>query len=92
MAVLSLEQANRFTSLDFQAVHTDFLGEIYPTLTEGRFTGSVQVTPAGLDVVIDYEARFSKSSHHAAIILSTDAERARRFIVGLHYGIRVSKA
>ncbi|XP_070045493.1 uncharacterized protein [Nicotiana tomentosiformis] len=42
--------------------------------------------------VIDYEVRFTYLSHHAAIILLTDAERVRRFIVGLHPEIEVSMA
>ncbi|XP_070056944.1 uncharacterized protein [Nicotiana tomentosiformis] len=40
--------------------------------------------------VTDYEARFSELSHHALMILPTDAKRVLRFIAGLHYGIEVT--
>nr|XP_033515635.1 uncharacterized protein LOC117280082 [Nicotiana tomentosiformis] len=42
--------------------------------------------------VIDYEVRFSKLSRHALMILPTDAERIRRFVAGLHSGIRANMA
>ncbi|XP_070034831.1 uncharacterized protein [Nicotiana tomentosiformis] len=42
--------------------------------------------------VTDYEARFFELSRHALMILPTDAERVRRFVVGLHSGIRVNMA
>ncbi|XP_070030365.1 uncharacterized protein [Nicotiana sylvestris] len=42
--------------------------------------------------VTNYEARFSDLSHHALMILPTDAERVQRFIVGLHSGIRANMA
>ncbi|XP_070003507.1 uncharacterized protein [Nicotiana sylvestris] len=38
--------------------------------------------------VIDYEARFSELSRHVLMILPTDVERVRRFVAGLHPGIR----
>ncbi|XP_070016021.1 uncharacterized protein [Nicotiana sylvestris] len=40
----------------------------------------------------DYEARFSELSHHALMILPTDVERVRRFVAGLHSGIRTNMA
>ncbi|XP_070042517.1 uncharacterized protein [Nicotiana tomentosiformis] len=43
-------------------------------------------------LVTDYEARFSELSHHALMILPTDVERVRRFIAGLHSGIRANMA
>ncbi|XP_070047232.1 uncharacterized protein [Nicotiana tomentosiformis] len=42
--------------------------------------------------VTDYEARFSELSHHALMILSTDAEKVKRFLAGLHSGIRANMA
>ncbi|XP_070022928.1 uncharacterized protein [Nicotiana sylvestris] len=42
--------------------------------------------------VTDYEARFSKLSRHALMILATDAEKVQRFVAGLHPGIRASMA
>ncbi|XP_070054620.1 uncharacterized protein [Nicotiana tomentosiformis] len=42
--------------------------------------------------VIDYEARFTDLSRHAAITLPTDAERVLRFIAGLHPEIHVFMA
>ncbi|XP_070036335.1 uncharacterized protein [Nicotiana tomentosiformis] len=42
--------------------------------------------------VTDYEARFSELSRHALMIITTDAERVRRFVAGLHSGIRANMA
>ncbi|XP_070057264.1 uncharacterized protein [Nicotiana tomentosiformis] len=42
--------------------------------------------------VTDYEARFSELSHHALMTLPMDAERVRRFVVGLPPNIRASMA
>ncbi|XP_070034841.1 uncharacterized protein [Nicotiana tomentosiformis] len=42
--------------------------------------------------VTDYEARFSKLSRHALMILPTDTERVRRFVAGLHSSIHASMA
>ncbi|XP_070037269.1 uncharacterized protein [Nicotiana tomentosiformis] len=42
--------------------------------------------------VTDYEARFHELSLHALMILPTEAERVRRFIAGLHSGIRSTMA
>ncbi|XP_070046734.1 uncharacterized protein [Nicotiana tomentosiformis] len=42
--------------------------------------------------VTDYEVRFSELSRHALMILPTDAERVRRFVVGLHSSIRANMA
>ncbi|XP_070032649.1 uncharacterized protein [Nicotiana tomentosiformis] len=38
----------------------------------------------------DYEARFSKLSCHALMILPTDAERVQKFILCLHSGIQAT--
>ncbi|XP_070003178.1 uncharacterized protein [Nicotiana sylvestris] len=42
--------------------------------------------------VTDYKVRFSELSRHALMILPTNAERVRRFVVGLCPGIRASMA
>ncbi|XP_070003453.1 uncharacterized protein [Nicotiana sylvestris] len=42
--------------------------------------------------VTNYEARYSKLSRHALIILPTDAERVQRFVAGLHSGIQATMA
>ncbi|XP_070032916.1 uncharacterized protein [Nicotiana tomentosiformis] len=42
--------------------------------------------------VTEYEARFSEISRHALMILPTEAERVRRFVVGLHCSIQASMA
>ncbi|XP_070057031.1 uncharacterized protein [Nicotiana tomentosiformis] len=42
--------------------------------------------------VTDYEARFSELSRHALMILPMDTERVRRFVAGMHSGIRANMA
>ncbi|XP_070049485.1 uncharacterized protein [Nicotiana tomentosiformis] len=42
--------------------------------------------------VTEYEVRFSELSRHALMILSTEAERVHRFVVGLHSSIQDSMA
>lgn len=40
--------------------------------------------------VTDYEMRFTKLFRHATILIPSKKERVRRFIGGLHHGIRLS--
>lgn len=42
--------------------------------------------------VTEYEARFTELSHHVTFLIPTEAEKVRRFMEGLNYGIRVTMA
>ncbi|XP_070051416.1 uncharacterized protein [Nicotiana tomentosiformis] len=69
-----------------------FLEKYIPPSKREELQSQLERLRQGHMFVIDYEARVTDLSHHAAIILPTDAKRVRRFIVGMHPKIQVPMA
>ncbi|XP_070054451.1 uncharacterized protein [Nicotiana tomentosiformis] len=69
-----------------------FLERFIPPSQREELQGQFERLQQGQMSMTDYEARLSDLYHHALMILPTDAERVRRFIAGLHYGIQVAMA
>ncbi|XP_070050701.1 uncharacterized protein [Nicotiana tomentosiformis] len=69
-----------------------FLDRYIPPSQKEELQGQFEQLKQGQMPVTDYDARFSELSRDALMILPTNVERVRRFVVGLHFGIRASMA
>ncbi|XP_070043306.1 uncharacterized protein [Nicotiana tomentosiformis] len=67
-----------------------FLDRYIPSSQREKLRFQFEKLQQGQISVTDYEARFSELSLHALMILPTEAERVRRFVVGLHTGIQAT--
>ncbi|XP_070036347.1 uncharacterized protein [Nicotiana tomentosiformis] len=69
-----------------------FLDMYIPSSQKKKLRFPFEQLQQGQMSVTDYEARFSEFSRHALMILSTDAERVRRFVAGLHSASQATMA
>ncbi|XP_070041222.1 uncharacterized protein [Nicotiana tomentosiformis] len=69
-----------------------FLEKFNPFTLREEYRKQFERLQQGCMSVIQYETRFMDLARHAIILLPTERERARRFIDGLTFGIRIQMA
>ena len=69
---------------------TDFLRKFIPTHVRERKLREFQTLVQGSMTVSQYEGRFTQLSRFAEVLLTSEAERVRRFVDGLSEEIQIA--